>query len=281
MCSTRFAPCFALFLFLMSISPNCNAQAIPQYPTPQGFGLDVKLTSPFLSSPGPITFSNIPQALRTVPSNQYGPLASGTPVTIPVSTFTVQPSSVGFSIGFAPQYTAWRLTLRGGVSLAFMNLTSGPPTAEGGPYEEINQFGTTQRGTGTSLVYYSMYWDRTPPIITPFGELEFRISRFVSFVGGYSGPKTMTVTLENGYDQFDALTVYSTHNFASINMEGSGYGSAKVNVFGPYVAIFAGATPVKWDRLTSPYPVANNFNGANDVQVFIGADIAWMHTRRR
>jgi hypothetical protein len=80
----------------------------------KGFGIGIKLMSSVGGMPGPIAFSNIPQNLRTIPSNQYGPLAAGTPVTVPSSTINVGPGKASFLIGLAAQYTLSRFTIRGG-----------------------------------------------------------------------------------------------------------------------------------------------------------------------
>jgi len=250
--------------------------------TPKGFGFDIKLTGLFGGSQGPIQFSGLPQALRTVPSNASGPLATGVPVTIPDSPVLVQQSSTGFSIGLAPQYSVWRFTVRAGVSTQFLNLTSAPPTAdttaEYAKYPELNQYGTNQRGVGTSLVYYDIYSSRTPQSLNPFGELEFRINRWVSLVGGYSGRKIAAATIETGYDQYDALATFNRQKLASVTMQASAYGSVKVNVFGPHGGLFIGATPSKWSQFSSPYPVTNSFSGKNGVQILLGMDIGWTQT---
>jgi hypothetical protein len=228
---------------------------------------------------GPIGFSNIPQSLRTVPSNQAGPLSTGTPVVIPGSTFSVgDPKFIGFSaFSFAPQYQAWRFTFRSGVSITMPNYPAqGPPTAEGGPYQEINQFGTNQRGTGTSLVYYSVYWSKGGPINPkPYGEIEFRVAGPLALVGGYGGfQKTENITLENGYDQYDALTPYSKQAIASAIIKAYGpYGSVKV-LFGRYGSAFLKIMPTTTSfSLLYPGLTSTPVNLKQGVEILLGLDI--------
>jgi hypothetical protein len=181
---------------------------------------------------GPVSFNNIPQSLRTVPSNQAGPLSAGTPVVIPGSSFDIpDPKFIAFSaIGFAPHYAVKRFTFRGGVYLTLPNTsTPGAPTADSGPYQEINQYGTSARGVGTSLVYYSVYWGNGGALNPrPFGELEFRVVGPFSVIGGYGGfEKTSGILLVNGYDQYDALTPYSTQTIAQIETKAYGRTGAR------------------------------------------------------
>jgi hypothetical protein len=229
---------------------------------------------------GPIGFSNIPQSLRTVPSNSAGPLyPAGTPVVIPGSTFSIgDPKFIGFSaISLAPQYEAWRFTFRGGVSIATPNFPAqNLPTAEGGPYQEINQFGTSQRGTGTSLVYYSAYWSKDNPIKPkPFGEIEFRVAGPLSLIGGYGGfQKTVNVALENGYDQYDALTPYSKVTIASAVIKAYGpYGSAKLR-FGHYGGVFIKVMQTT-ASFSSSYPglTLNTADLKQGVEILFGFDL--------
>jgi hypothetical protein len=153
---TKPISCLTALLSMISLTLDCNAQSAVAF----AFGIEMGLAASFAGSTGPVTFGNIPQVLRTVPSNEYGPLSAGTPVTIPGSTVSLPGSSVGVSIGVALQYTVWRMTLRAGASVSFMNLTASPPSvgsqAEYAPFPELNQFGTNQRGVGTSLVYYAL-----------------------------------------------------------------------------------------------------------------------------
>lgn len=253
-------------------TPSSGGQESAANAVPHGWGLDVKAMMGFGGSAGTLSVVNVPASLRTVPSNNLGPLATGIPVTIPDSSFSVKSSSISAQIGFGPEYSFGRFTVRGGGLLSFLNLTSGPPVAGGGNVDEINQFGTSQRGTGTSLVYYSIFWPRTPSI-SPFGELEVRLSRFVSVLGGYNGRENSSVTLQNGYDQNDKLTSFSNQKLASSSVKGAPYGGFKVNIHGPALAIVVEAAPVNWTSFSTQFPVGIN-NPSSGVLVRLGIDVA-------
>ena len=279
--AAKLISCLAALLSMTSLTLDCKAQSA----VASGFGIEMRLGASFGGSTGTVTLENIPQMLRTVPSNQYGPLSAGTPVIIPTSTISLPGSSPGLSIGLAPQYSLWRMTLRAGASVSFMNLTASPPSvgsqAEYASFPEINQFGTNQRGVGTSLVYYDVYWSRSSPAIVPFGELQFRVNRFASLVGGYMGQQKTTVDIQNGYDQYDALSTYSNQKLAYITSSGSPYGGIKIAVIGPYAGLFIGAGPVKWERITSAYPLATDFSEKTGVQLLIGFNVGWTRTKSR
>ncbi len=279
MYTTRIAKCLeALALVTVSIAQG-SAQTQPQQQEPsvrdrvaKGFGIGIKLMSTVGGMPGPIAFSNIPQNLRTIPSNQYGPLAAGTPVTVPNSTITVGPGAASLLVGLGAQYTVSRLTMRGGALAEFANVTSSLPsvstTATYATFPEINQFGTNERGVGTSLVFYDIYWAKIPPAVTPFGELELRISHSMSLLGGYIEHRNAAANLENGYDQYDALTAYTSQKLASATADNSVYGGVRFAVFGPYAGLFIGAMPVKWAQISSPYPITAGFIAKSAVQLF-------------
>jgi len=282
---------FLVLALVIAPVVTCDAQnqQQPQGPsaregTAKGFGFGVKLMGTFGGMPGPIAFSNTPQTLRTIPSNQSGPLANGTPVTVPSSTITAGPGTASFLAGLAAQYTVSRFTIRGGALAEFSNATSSSPTVSPtaiyATFPEINQYGTNQRGVGTSLVFYDIYWARTPPNITPFGELEFRLTHSVSLLGGCIEHQNANANLENGYDQYDVLTAYSTQKLASVTANASAYGGVKFAVFGPYMGFFIGVAPVKWTRLSSPYPITTDFNPKSAVQLLVGLDIGWTHTKK-
>jgi hypothetical protein len=270
----------AVVLLITALAVECRAQ----HPVASGFGIEMRLLGSFGASTGPVDVANIPATLRTVPSNQYGPLSPGTPVTIPVSTISISGGAAAASIGLAPQYTLRRVTLRAGALVSFMNLSVAPPSvgsqAEYASFPELNQFGTNQRGVGTSLVYYDVYWSRATPTIIPFGELEFRLNRFASLVGGYSGKQRSTANIQTGYDQYDALSTYSDQKLASVTSDGSPYGGIKIALVGPYAGLLIGAAPVNWERLSSAYPITTGFNGKRGVQVMLGMGIGWTRVKR-
>jgi hypothetical protein len=130
------------------------------------------------------------------------------------------------------------------------------------------------------LVYYDIYWTKTPSV-TPFGELECRINRVISLVGGYSGSRVATSSLQNGYDQYDALTAYSSHKVASLTLSASPYGGLKVAVFGPYAGLFVGAMPVGQARLSSPFSINTGLGRKNGVQILVGMDFGWTHVKHQ
>lgn len=269
----------------VAISMLCLA--LPAFAQDKGFGFDVRWEMLGFNEIGlgPIGFSNIPQSLRTVPSNQYGPLyPAGTPNIIPISTFNIgDPKILGYSsVGFAPQYTIRRFTIRGGVSITLPNSPAygDPPTAdvtaEYATYPEINQFGTNQRGVGMSLVYYSVYWSKGGSLNPePFGEVEFRVWGVFSLIGGYGGfQKTENIILGNGYDQFDALTPYSKQALASIITKAYGpYGSAKLNLFGRYGGVFLTVIPSSTKYSSSYTVTVTPMNLKSGMELLLGVDV--------
>jgi hypothetical protein len=89
------------------------------------------------------------------------------------------------------------------------------------------------------------------------------------------------VDIQNGYDQYDALSTYSNQKLAYITSSGSPYGGIKIAVIGPYAGLFIGAGPVKWERITSAYPLATDFSEKTGVQLLIGFNVGWTRTKSR
>ena len=243
----------------------------------RGFGVSFSLGFGLNTDFSNITISNVPTTLRTIPSNQYGPGTIGSPVIAPDSPFALKKSEFGqiVWVRMGPQYTLWRFTVRGGVSIPMVrNPTDNKPQAGVGPYSEINDIGTSERGYGRSLAYYAVYWEgKTSHTPKPFGEVEFIIHPLVTIGAGYSHFQSSAgITLETGYDQFDKLTPLNTRQIASAILESSFYGKVKANVFGPYANVFLEVGPVN-HFISSAFPISTGSVNQKEIRIFYGMEV--------
>ena len=203
---------------------------------PRGFGVEVKMIfSPDDELPN-VNFPSVPEELRTVPTHQgdgwFG--TPGAPWVVPFPSSDINDASISDAVGItvAPQFTVSRLTFRGGIYIPQAKFqTTRPIAGDFDTYHAVNQFGTTRRGVGTSLVYYSVYYDGVDNDPKPFGEIEFRLHRFLSVIGGYGGHhNSYKIALESGYDRFNSLEEYEKVELGSIERHGAPYAAIRVGI---------------------------------------------------
>jgi hypothetical protein len=228
---------------------------------PRGFGLEFQLGSFAGMRAAPTLFSNIPQALRTVPTHPDDGYPPGTAWTIPTASYSMNDPQLQPHIffSFAPQFTLSRFTVRAGLKIVpAVEIESAKPTA-GSTVPEVNQQGTADRGFGESLVYYFLYWSpKASGQTKPFAEAEFRVHRLVSLIGGYDPYRsTFDVLFENGWDRYDAFQTHMTQTLASVSQAASHYyGAIRIALFGPYMGCRVGFSPLS-TRVTDLYPGVN------------------------
>ncbi|MDP3954425.1 MAG: hypothetical protein Q8Q06_03340 [bacterium] len=254
-----------------------------------GWGFELKAVRQFTNNnPGALTFSDVPESLRTVPTHKddgwFG--KPGSPRVIPYSTFNVSdPMMSGFwSTRLAPQYTIWRVTVRGGVNVNPKSQfkTKRPRAGDFDTYHAVNQHGKPQRGTGASLVYYSIYWDNpdSRSTVNPFGEVELRLNKFLSVFSGYSSSETSArLILENGYDRWNSLEKYSTTDFATISTKTAHYFGVRIGIT-PYVGFSVGSGPII-SQTQSTFPsVVSGHSDKKKMGTFVSLDLRLTQTKK-
>lgn len=252
---------------------------------PRGFGLQVQVGSFFTQDRPPTDFT-IPESLRTVPTHPDDGYPPGTQWTIPMPHFTTNDPEIAPQgvVAIAPEFTIWRVTARAGARIVpGPSLTSSKPMP-GDSIPEINQEGTSDRGYGQSLVYYFVYWQ--PKVLTtarPFEELELRINKWVSLIGGYGKTASAEgVALENGWDRYDAFQTHLTQEIASVEQNsGPFYGAVRIAVGGPFVGFRIGYTSTR-SRLTLAYPgVYTSLPASRGVLdgIFWAMDVGWTQSK--
>ncbi len=214
---------------------------------PKGLGLEIQAGVFFDQRPAPTLFTGIPQNLRTVPTHPDDGYPAGTMWTIPNPSYALSdpraPGPTFYSI--APQYSFWRVSVRGGVRIVPAATISVTKPMAGDTIPEINQEGTAERGYGQSLVYYFLYWGpKATGQVRPFAEAELRVFRFVSIIGGFVPYRSeSSVFLENGWDRYDAFETHGSQSVASIRQQSHGYyGALRLAIFGPYAGMRFGFT---------------------------------------
>ncbi len=252
---------------------------------PTGFGIQAQFGTFFGNRKVPTSFT-IPETLRTVPTHPDDGYPPGTQWTIPTASFTTDKPTIspqGF-VSIAPQYTLWRFTARAGVRIIpGQDVPSEKPTA-GAAIPEINQEGTSDRGYGESLVYYFLYWQsRNATRTRPFGELELRLNRFVSLIGGYGKTaSTEGIALENGWDRYDAFQTHLTQHVITLEQDsGPLYGAIRFEVGGPFAGFRLGYTSTR-SRLAFIYPgVVTSLPSGHNVRdgIFFALDLCWTQSK--
>jgi hypothetical protein len=149
---------------------------------------------------------NVPLELRQVISHPddtwiYG--SKRTLITIPENSIGDMGRAGALSVTLSGELKLYRLRLRSGPN--YYLLFSGRSYPEGtDAVREVNQFGTSGRGNGTSLVYYKM---RVRPVLNPgwTHEADFRVYNGWMAVGGYSINR-YKLAIETGYDRWNAYS---------------------------------------------------------------------------
>jgi hypothetical protein len=200
-------------LIFLSTCTGATAQAQP----------GIELRGLFQFTPSALgTVSNLPAAVRTVPGHQGDPNA-GQPFLIPDAT--IPPGLfTGILAGVAPQLKVGRFVFRAG---GLFGLTSFPQPRKdsSGNTRELNQYGTTARGVGTSLVYYAVV-PSAKPLSGLYAESEIRASKSVGVIVGYSRTK-YDLSVATGWDRYDALQPYMDYTLAESTMQ-SFYGGLRI-----------------------------------------------------
>jgi len=155
--------------------------------------------------------SNIPSVIRQVPSHPDDTWIYGNRrpiITIPDDTVSgLMSGSMG--AGISPEVSAWRFRFRSGISLAIFTF-GGPTMGDFGSTPAINQYGEAKRGTGTSLVYYSVYGKTSwkPGLVH---EVDFAITKSALLIVGYSYDNFRIVG-QSGYDRHNSFEKYRDYD---------------------------------------------------------------------
>jgi len=274
---------FALFVFFGNKTFAKGKDA-------SGLGIEVKgLYNIPGSNPGAVSFSNIPTSLRQVPTHSgdgwFG--RPGALRTVPFNDFKVKdPASSGlesFSFRVAPQYSFDRVTLRGGASFDFIEGTLSsqrPKAGDFSTYRAVNQYGEEKRGTGTSLVYYSIYWNDSygHDEVTPFIEVECRAYKFLSVFTGYNkSEQKYGLKLERGWDRWNTLQKYKVEDFGSVNARRSYYFGVRLG--NPHVGFSVGFVPVKNEFSGVAPGTSASISSKNKMGVFASVDFRITHSK--
>lgn len=176
-----------------------------------GFGIEAKLFGADATFNESTKVSDIPLNLRQVPSHPEDTWIYGSRRvirTIPSDTIIFNGSNVGQNFAFSPELTVWRLRARSGVNFFVGGSGDGPSKDSDNTTREMNQYGGSSRGYGTSLVYYSVYSksSRKPGINN---EVDFDIGNDLLLIAGYSW-RNYNLVAQSGYDRWDSLEEYST-----------------------------------------------------------------------
>lgn len=181
------------------------------------WGIELRLVS-FDFLPNQVEVSNIPLQFRQVPvhPNDGYLRLGGKIVTIPIDT--IKPGLFClYSVAAAPQVSSHRLTLRGGLNMTIPVMPFATKD-NGGSTREIHQYDTgTERGVGTSLVFYAITVSPKPKIGW-LSEAEISLSKSVSLVAGYS-TSGYDLRIQTGWDRYDALETYKTYKISSQELQ--------------------------------------------------------------
>lgn len=201
--------------------------------------------------------TNVPEGLRQVPGHKEDFSDSNVTITVPDASINPQ-RFVNLAVAAAPGITfSERVSVRFGAHWGIPLFQTAQPR-NGGNTREINLGGTTDRGVGSSLVYYSAQYSaaRHPG---PFGEVELRISKRYSVLAGYL-VNYYDLTIERGWDRFNALERSDRRHLASARMHAPYAGfrvfddAQKSDWFG--VVVFAGLANTQ----LTPGPLAGGAN---------------------
>jgi hypothetical protein len=214
--------------------------------------------------------TSVPVALRQVPGHKDDFPDGGVIITVPDASINPQRfANVGAAA--APGIIIGeRVFLRAGVHWA-IPIAQGAQPKNAGNTREINLGGKTDRGVGTSLGYYSAQYTVGHPGY--FGEVEARVSKRYSVLAGYLASHN-NLTIERGWDRFNALQQFDRRHLASAQMHAPYLG---VRVFDAEkksdwlgLALFAG---LAYTRLT-PGPLATTANiEVSKPGIFLGLSI--------
>ena len=207
-----------LFLLLCCLFPaTSNAQTTdsgPAFPPSRRFSLEWRIPMLQVVPRMPGRFSNLPLSVRTIPQHKDDTwfCCLGTPRIVPDRTV----SSVLYSnlaVAVAPQVNFRRGILTFGTNFSGWQL----PEAVRGSYwttVEINQFGTSERGGGTSLVGTAIV-ARKRIYANPFVEWEFPIKKVPgrSILVGYAYTK-IDISIRAFYDRYDSLETYKRYTIS-------------------------------------------------------------------
>jgi hypothetical protein len=119
--------------------------------------------------------------------------------------------------GASPEISVWRFRLRSGVNFTISTFGEGPEKANFDTTPAVNQYGQPQRGTGTSLVYYTVRGQNSwkPSLIH---EIDFDIGRNFLVIVGYSASNS-TIIAESGYDRYDSLEKYKDYELGILRVD--------------------------------------------------------------
>ncbi len=162
------------------------------------------------------TTGNIPLRFRQIPSHPDDTWIYQNPVIKTISSDSVKPGALFyFGNRIGPEVAVYRLKFRSGINVIIPLAPKLMPDANS--TREVNQFGTSVRGEGTSLVYYGIEARGTkkPGF---YYEAEVHISKKFSLLAGY-GKENYNVFLQNGYDRWNKFSKYRNYHLSSNQIE--------------------------------------------------------------
>lgn len=203
------------FFVLFSASFVFGQSSSPDQKTKIGFGLEIKFFGVSAGLDNDSKVTNVPLKLRQIPSHPQDKWIYGSrrPIlTVPSDSIGLGNLGGGLNFSLSPELTLWRFRVRSGVNVSYIG-TGGSEKSNEGSTREINQYGKPQRGSGTSLVYYSIYKQNSwKPGLT--SEVDFDLGKNTLFIAGYGWNNYKLVT-EKGYDRWDALEVYEKNDLSN------------------------------------------------------------------
>lgn len=259
----------AIFALFMGAFPVLAQVSDAEKPKKVRF--DVEVRGMMWGVPGYVPrITNVPVALRQVPGHEDDFPDGGVVITVPDASINLQRfANVGAAA--APGVVIGeRVSLRVGVHWA-IPFAQGAQAKSTGNTREINLGGRTDRGVGTSLVYYSVQYSASHPGL--FGEVEARASKRYSILAGYLTNHN-NLKIERGWDRFNALEQFDRRHLASTQMHAPYLGvrilAAEKKSDSLGLALFAG---LAYTRVT-PGPLASTADiKVSKPGIFLGVSI--------
>ena len=210
---------------------------------------------------------SVPLSLRQVPIHKGDGGDGIRSLTIPdshVDLHNLHHIGTGFGFRVAPLK---RLAIRAGAYYS-ATVNSGPRMDSSGNTREVNFGGTTQRGVGESLVYYSIGFSPTK-FPSPYGEIEAKIGSnlYLSFGGSYT---QYGISLDRGWDRYNELENWRNDKLGDIKIREPYVGIGFGDEFGR-VVFRAGPT----FNSSSILPIAQGIKMPSQNGFAIGMDTYW------
>lgn len=190
---------FCLLLLVFFMGSPAIAQSSSSGPAVK-FGINVfagaELTPNMIGE-----VESVPETLRRVPGHPDDFRSGNRPTFLIPGISQFKRGNSRMNAGGGPELLIKdKISVRGGLNFNFF-FSQFPKLESGGNTQEINHEGTTERGTGRSLVYYTLQIGAKKPGY--YAEVEFRAMRRISLVGGGKFTELFLIS-QRGYDRFNA-----------------------------------------------------------------------------